>query len=307
MRNLLLTVFLLTLVNTKIMLMEVEDLRELLKDKNRTLTGRKGHKGWFWSSEPTPDPSPANNEDAGNNSAPVGDADEDEKTPEAEDSNQEDEQTPEAEDSNQEDKTPEADDGNDSQQSAASAGDENDSNQEDQAQEADDGANPDDDGGEHDSNAQDDDQDDTDNLDFVPEERGEAVGHQIIKGVEEPLWPALCETKNHGLQWGKHDGRQAFYTIAQFSVKCNQPVADADRSDLEAIDFDPENPVSPCEELVATSKRGRKAYPVLVHSVHGVIPGKVLVKDLKAKGGEAKGYFGYDGKAFQGKLVSWLC
>lgn len=269
MRKILLTAFLLAMATTKILIMDTQDLRELIKTKKRSLRAKRGHKNWFWGSEPTKDPSPVQQPENENNSAPTSDSDEDQQKPQA-------------------------DDGNDS------------NNVNDQQNEGENSPSNDE-GGEHDSNPHDEDDEDTDNLYFVPSERGEPIGHQKIHNLEEPLWPALCQTKNHGLQWGKHDGKNAFYTIAVFSVKCKQPIEKVDRSDLEVVEFDPSKPVSPCKELVATSKKGTEAYPVLVKSVHGEIPGKVLVKELREKGGDVKGYFGYDGNAYQGTPIAWLC
>ena len=251
MRFTLLTLMLTTLVASKLIVMEVEDLRKMMQ-KNR------GHKGWFSSSEPTPEPE----------TSPEIDLAKSLPTPQTEEEEYEQEE--------------QATEGID-----------------DQTSEDNDEDDPDADKSENEV--------DVDNLGFVPEQRGAPVGFQKIHGIEEDLWPALCVTKNHGLQWGKHDGTQAFFTFGKHSVHCGSDGELFDRSDLEEIPYDAENPDCPCPELSAEGRKGKNGVPVIVHSAHGSIPGKALLSEIEEKQAGAKGYFGYDGKGFQGKIVAWLC
>ena len=251
MRFTLLTLMLTTLVASKFIVMEVEDLRKMMQ-KNR------GHKGWFSSSEPSPEPE-TSPEVQLNQSLPTPQTEEEEYQQEEEASEGNDEQP--SEDNDEDD--PQADESEDEV--------------------------------------------DVDNLEFVPEQRGEPVGFQKIHGIEEDLWPALCQTRNHGMQWGKHDGTQAFFTFGKHSVHCGDDGELFDRSDLEAIPYDDENPDCPCPELGAEGRNEKIAVPVIVHSVHGNIPGKALLSEIAEKQLDVKGYFGYDAKGFQGKIVAWLC
>ena len=122
-------------------------------------------------------------------------------------------------------------------------------------------------------------------------------------GEKKPLWPALCETKYHGTQWGKSDGEYSYFTLGSKSYLCPEHNK---RDDLNRLDFDPENKVSPCPQLIAEDSRGLKWAPVIVRTTYGEIPGKVFYFD-DSKKTRSTGVFSYMGRSYRGPIMSWIC
>ena len=112
----------------------------------------------------------------------------------------------------------------------------------------------------------------------VPGDDEEATGFHLQpnSGRRVGLWPALCETKYHGTHWGKADETNSYFTLGSKSYLCPEYNR---RDDLSRSEFNAEEKVSPCPQLVAEDSRGLKWAPVIVQTSVGEVPGKVRFFD----------------------------
>jgi hypothetical protein len=133
----------------------------------------------------------------------------------------------------------------------------------------------------------------------------ESIGFQKRpnSGEQIALWSALCETKYHGTHWGKSDDENSYFTLGSKSYLCPEY---SKRDDLKRIDFNSEENVSPCPQLLAEDSRGLKWAPVIVETTYGEIPGKVRYFEDSQKT-RTTGVFSYMGRSYRGPIKAWLC
>jgi len=122
-------------------------------------------------------------------------------------------------------------------------------------------------------------------------------------GTKVALWPALCNTRYHGVHWGKSDGENSYFTRGSKSFLCPE---DGKRDDLGAVEFKEEENKSPCPGMINKDSRGISWAPVLVRTTFGEVPGKVRSFDDSGKT-RLKGVFAYMGKSYSGPIMAWLC
>ena len=139
----------------------------------------------------------------------------------------------------------------------------------------------------------------------VPGDDEESTGFHLQPNSRRrvALWPALCETKYHGTHWGKSDDTNSYFTLGRKSYLCPEYNR---RDDLTRTEFNAEEKVSPCPQLVAEDSRGLKWAPVIVQTTVGEVPGKVRFFDDSGKT-RTDGVFSYMGRSYRGPVMAWLC